>query len=183
MGLGAQRARKAVSSDLPDNKLYKNFVREGALLTEEEWVGGPKFEGKRQTFEEDRAGEVSAAAEPAGDEEAGGFSLKRMKAFICTYLEGSKGLRAKRKWVKSAAVEDATNGGGEAEEEEAMGALFERAAKKLVKRGRVEEAVVDGAALLVLLVAEEAAPLAEVREEEEVEAAAAEGGKKHKRRK
>ena len=38
MGFGVQRKRTVLNNDLPDNPLYKNFVRAGAIMTEEEWV-------------------------------------------------------------------------------------------------------------------------------------------------
>jgi hypothetical protein len=183
MGLGVQRARRAVSSDLPQNALYKNFVREGAVLTEEEWLGGPRFEGKRQTFGgEEEAAAAAAAADEAEGEAGGGagaaaagaasgaaaggaFSLKQMKALVLSSLAGSKQRRGKRKWLRSAAVEEATGGDGADAEEAAAAELFDKAVRKLVKKGRVAEIDEGGVALLALV--------EEGREEEEAVAEAA----------
>jgi hypothetical protein len=179
MGLGVQRARKVVGvSDLPDNKLYKNFVREGAVLTEEEWLGGPKFEGKRETFEEEEEVEAEGAAAggaaaAAAAAPAPALTLKAMKALVRSYLQGCKGCRAKLKFVRSVAVEEATGGAGGEEEEAAAGALFEKAVRKLVKKGSVLEAVEQGSSMLQLV--------AEQQAEKEEEVAAKPASKRSKR--
>ena len=148
MGLGLQRARRAVNSDLPDNKLYKNFVREGAVLTEEEWLGGPKFEGKRETFEEDAGS--GAGAVPAAPAPPAPLTLKAMKGVVRAYLAGCKRQRAKQKFARSVAVEEAAGEAAGQEEEEAAGELFDRAVRKLVKKGVCALVEEGGAAVLVL---------------------------------
>ena len=152
MGLGLQRARRAVNSDLPDNKLYKNFVREGAVLTEEEWLGGPKFEGKRETFGEEDSGSGAGAvpAAPPAAAPPAPLTLRAMKGVVRAYLAGCKRQRAKQKFARSVAVEEAAGEGAGQEEEEAAGELFDRAVRKLVKKGVCALVEEGGAAVLVL---------------------------------
>jgi len=159
MGFGVQRKRTVINNDLPDNKLYRNFVRAGALLTEEEWLGGPSFEGHKTKFLDEEEVESNSTSvrevaaitskcsgDASSDRDAGAaeITVKSMKRYIIRYLdekctsvkERLKGV--KRKWVRSAAVEEmAADGDNEAEER--AGELFERATKKLIKRGRLCE--------------------------------------------
>ena len=156
LGAGLQRGKEVVGgTGLPDNALYKYFVREGAELADV-MVGVPKFAGTRMTFddEEEEAGagkaakragaaasaSASAAAAAAGEsegegEEGSGFSLKRMKRFLVGFVRSAKGGRARAKWARSAALEEAED----ALDDDAAGALYDRALRKLLKKGKLTE--------------------------------------------
>ena len=187
MGFGVQRKRTVLNNDLPDNPLYRNFVRAGANMTEEEWVGGPAFEGKKTTFEEesgekvgeevakeeegegtkkkDKKGGKSSKRKREEEEEEeeepvetarnsapGEFTLKSMKGWVLEFLGGNGGEASekgvKRKWVRSAAVEEVA--GDDEDGEKGAGELFDRALGKLVKKGKVEELELKGVAHLRL---------------------------------
>ena len=161
LGAGLQRGKEVVGgTGLPNNALYKYFVREGAELADV-MVGVPKFAGTRMTFDEEgreeeagaakgakRAGAAasatsSAAAAPAAaagesegeGEDGSGFSLKRMKRFLVGFVRSAKGGRARAKWARSAALEEAED----ALDDDAAGALYDRALRKLLKKGKLTE--------------------------------------------
>jgi hypothetical protein len=66
LGSGFERARVAIGSNLPDNPLYRNFVRAGTTFVEEELKSD--FAGKKEKFADLDSDAVATVAAAASDD-------------------------------------------------------------------------------------------------------------------
>jgi hypothetical protein len=152
LGTGVDRARKAVESDLPKNALYANFVRAGAMLTDD--TVAAEYAGKRETFaEKEEKGEreeeddkASRKAAKRARKEA--KRAKRAKSAEEEAEEAEEEEQVEEARTGSRATEEpiAADAVGFGEEEEAAAASDEddgrtarKAAKKAAKKEKKEK--------------------------------------------
>ena len=128
LGSGVERARVAIGSNLPDNPLYRNFVRAGTSFVEEELKSD--FAGKKEKFAD--LDDEAAAAASDDDENTSAANAK-----------------AARKEAKKAAKKRAREVEAEADEETPLALVDDKASRKAAKRASavVEVEVVDDKAV------------------------------------